>query len=156
MFRQRAESPSNMIAAARLGLAVACLALFGCSNSSSPTPFYTQRGVLPPTSPQSLSPAAAPGPLDGTYSGPAIPVQTGGGRCALNQQITGFQVSGSNARYSGFQGTIDSNGGVQMQFGLDTITGRFRANTFVGQMVLGQFSSRPTCTYALNLTKAVP
>ena len=145
-----------MIVAARVGVAVACLGLFGCSNTSSSAAFYTPKGVLPPSTPPSPSSATAPSTtsrLDGTYSGPATPSQTGGGTCLQTQQVAGFHVSGNHVQYSGFQGTIDPNGGVQMHYGLDTITGQFRNNKFVGQMVLGKFSRNPTCTYVMNLTK---
>lgn len=106
--------------------------------------------------PPSLNPASPPsmpkGGRDGVYSGTAVPLDTAGGLCIQNQQVSDFRVRGSDVRWGGFQGSIMPDNGVQMLYGTASVTGRFAGDTFTGQFdVPGRFG--PGCSYMMTLHK---
>jgi hypothetical protein len=155
----------------QLCLVSVCLILFACS--APPTVLLdTPTGVVPLNAPAPVMPGglAAPPPglepssplpaqgvsRDGSYSGTAAPLVTGGGLCTETRNVADFVVRGSAARFGGFRGTIAPDGGVQMVYGQDWLVGQFEGATFHGQLdILGRFGS-PGCTYMLNLERSGP
>ena len=135
------------------------LLVSGCAQWTPSTPFFTPRGVIPMTA---APPAPAPGlqlqvgRFDGTYSGTAS-VLAGAGRCIGTQRVLGFYVRGDVARWQGFRGVIDPNGGVQMNFGIQWILGQFQENTFLGQLELGGSSRNDSsCVFGFALKRVGP
>ena len=147
---------------------VACAA--GCAEYQ--TPSGTRLGTAPPFSltfpagPQAL-PGAQPEPatpaeplgtplparppaadLSGSYVGTAVvsynPMQHS---TCVDYRISGFKVSGDQARFFGFRGTIDPSGEVVMQAGDRWISGRFEGRTFYGQL----WRRYPACIWNLTL-----
>ena len=165
------DGPTRRYIATGLCLAFACLPLSDCSGG--PTVVVdTPTGVVPLDAPAPVMPGglAAPPPglepaspvagqgvsRDGTYTGTATVLTTGGGLCRDTLTVSGFTVSGSRARFGGFRGTIAADGGLQMVYGRDWIVGQFDGASFHGQLdVLGRFDS-PGCNYMLNLQRTGP
>jgi hypothetical protein len=168
---QPINGPTSRCIALALRLALACLPLFGCSGG--PTVMVdTPSGVLPLDAPAPAMPGGLAGPppgleptspiaaqgvgRDGTYTGTATVLVTGGGLCRDTLTVSGFTVRGSRARFGGFRGTIAADGGLQMVYGRDWIVGQFEGASFHGQLdVLGRFDS-PGCNYMLNLQRTGP
>ncbi len=140
---------------------LACLMLFACSGPpavvldtptgpvplNSPTPAMPDGLAAPPPGLEPSSPPPARGiSRDGTYTGTATVLDTGGGLCTDARTVSGFAVRGKSARFGGFRGTIAADGGLQMVYGQDWIVGQFEGATFRGQLdILGRFGS-PGCT----------
>lgn len=163
-------------ARARLKVLVS-VGLMLSSCSSPPTVLLdTPNGLVPLDSPapSSAMPAGLAGPppglepsppplravqggsRDGLYTGTATVLVTDGGLCTDTLKVSDFAARGNSARFGGFRGTIGADGGVQMYYGQDWITGQFEGATFRGQMVVqGRFDS-PGCTYMLNLARTGP
>ncbi len=104
-------------------------------------------GMMPP-------PSSAPtGSRNGSYTGTAFPLETGGGLCINTLTVSNFRVNGNAVRFGGFRGRIDANDGLQMVYGNRWIIGQFEGPTFHGQLdVPGSFGA-PGCTYMLNLQR---
>jgi hypothetical protein len=167
--------PTNIARSVRAGLKIclvpACMIVFGCSGP--PTVLLdTPTGVVPLNAPAPVMPGglAAPPPglepssplpaegvgRDGSYTGTATVLDTGGGLCRETLKVSGFVVRGTSARFGGFRGTIAADNGLQMVYGRDWIVGQFEGATFHGQLeILGRFGS-PGCTYMLNLERSAP
>jgi hypothetical protein len=152
------------------GLIPVCLAVFGCAGGPPTVLLDTPTGVVPLNSPSPSMPGGlvAPPPgmetvppgvpqsvsRDGSYTGTAEPLVTGGGLCLNVQPVGGFIVRGNSARYGGFRGRIAADGGLQMVYGQDWIVGQFEGATFHGQLDLrGRFGA-PGCTYMLSLERS--
>ena len=124
----------------------------GLESSSLPG---SPPGSLPGPPPGSPI-AARGGTRDGSYTGTAAVLDTGGGLCTDPREVTGFVVRGNSARFGGFRGSITSNGGLQMFYGQDWITGQFEGATFQGRLnVMGRFGA-PGCSYMLTLARTGP
>ncbi len=108
----------------------------------------------PPANLGSDSPAPIPGGgRDGSYSGTAVPLNTGGGVCIQNQTISDFDVKGDTVRWGRFRGRIQ-NDGLQMVHGDTWVFGQFEGNRFNGQIS----SSRPRggglgCSFMMTLER---
>ena len=163
-------------------LAPICLMLLGCTvqtglpgptvvldTPTGPVPLYAPAPVGPGSGlaapPPNLEPVA-PIPAqavpaqaasrDGSYAGIAEVLTTGGGLCIKPVTISGFVVRGNSARFDGFRGTIDPDGGVQMYYGGNWIVGQFEGGIFRGQLsTSGRFSGNG-CSYILNLERTGP
>jgi hypothetical protein len=166
-----------MRAGVRACLVPACLALLGCTvQTGLPGPnviFDTPMGPVPLNTPAPGGPGsglAAPPPnleptlpapaqavsRDGRYAGIAQVLTTGGGLCIKPVTISGFIVRGNSARFGGFRGTIDPEGGVQMYYGGNWIVGQFEGGSFRGQLSYSARFSGNGCTYILNLERTGP
>jgi hypothetical protein len=176
--RALALQPGNgarpMCAGLRACLVPACLVVFGCSGDpnvvldtptgpvalNSPAPAMPGGLVGPPPGMDVMQPS---GPAatknvarDGTYTGTAEPLDTGGGMCISTQAVAAFVVRGTSVRYGGFRGRIAADSGLQMVYGQDWIVGQFEGATFRGQLsIQGRFGS-PGCTYMLSLGRVGP
>jgi len=156
----RASIPLDSLRVALVGVA---LSLPGCSEPGTSTPFYTPTGVVPQTAsppatsvPTSAAPPAHAAGHDGTYRGISTVLSSGAGRCFGRQNITGFEVRGNRARWDGFRGTIDPDGGVQMHHGVEWLVGQFEEGRFVGQLEIGKWSSSSSCVYMFTLDRVGP
>jgi len=164
MFCPRSRrSPAALL----LGLVVAA-----CSSGPPSVVLDTASGAVPLFTPQSAMPGAgiapppgldpaAPAPAQtgdrsGTYAGVAVPLNTGGGICIQNRQVTNFRVRGRSARFGGFRGTIAPDGIVEMAFGQDWIVGQFDGPTFNGHLNLNGRRTVLGCTYMLTLHRVGP
>jgi hypothetical protein len=153
-----------------LCLVPTCLMLFACSTPT--VVLDTPTGVVPLDAPTPVMPGglAAPPPgleptspppaqavsRDGSYTGTATVLVTGGGLCTETLKVSGFEVRGQRASFGGFRGTIAADGGLQMAYGQDWIVGQFDGATFRGQLnTLGRFDA-PGCNYMLNLQRTGP
>lgn len=113
-------------------------------------PVGPQQG--PATAPPLGTPLDEPPPaadLSGSYRGTAVVTYNRGRsvRCD-DRRISGFNVSGRQARFFGFRGTISPTGEVVMQSSDRWISGRFVGRSFYGQL----WSRYPACTWNLSLT----
>ena len=124
------------------------------------TPIYTPSPAMPgglvappPGLANSLPPPAQSVNRNGTYSGTAVPLDTGGGICMSNQQVGNFRVRGNTVRYGGFRGRIQPDGGLQMVYGQNWIIGQFEGATFHGQLDLNGRFNEQGCTYMLSLQR---
>jgi hypothetical protein len=173
----RLVKPINVARLLRAGLRAclipACLSAFGCSGvpnvvldtPTGPIPLITPAPVMPaglppPPGMENVQPYNPPSPQsvsrDGTYSGTAEPLDTGGGLCVSSHAVGAFIVRGNSVRYGGFRGRIAADGGLQMQYGQDWLVGQFEGATFHGQLsLLGRFGA-PGCTYMFNLGRTGP
>jgi len=128
----------------------------GAVSLNAPTPAMPGGSVPPP--PGMGVASASPGQRvgrEGNYSGRAIVLNSGGGQCRGTFTMTNFRVSGNSARFGGFRGTIDAEGGLQMVYGQDWIIGQFEGATFHGQIDLwGRIG--PSCSYMINLDRVGP
>ena len=155
---------------AKIARAVATLGLLaGCSGSpptvvldtpAGPTALYSPGpqvpGAPPPPGLMTTPEPPTPSDLSGTYSGIAVPMDTGGGLCLANQKVGGFHVRGRSVRYGQFRGSIAPDGGVQMVEGRNWIFGQFEGAEFRGQLDLpGGFNSLG-CTYMMTLQRVGP
>jgi hypothetical protein len=158
----------------RACLVPACLVVVSCSGVpnvvldtptgpvalNSPAPAMPGGLVGPPPG---MDVTQSPGPAapknvgrDGTYTGTAEPLNTGGGMCTSTQAVGAFIVRGASVRYGGFRGRIAADNGLQMVYGQDWIVGQFEDATFHGQLsIQGRFGS-PGCTYMLSLGRTRP
>ena len=149
-------------------LGAICLVLAGCSGVPSivldtptgVTPIYTPPLAMPGGNigPPPGMPASLPVPgqmvdRSGTYTGTAVPLDTGGGICLATKTVSNFIVRGDSVRYGGFHGRIDGNNGLQMVYGTRWIIGQFDGATFHGQFELTGGFNFPGCTYMLNLER---
>ena len=159
----RINRASTRLCLLRLALVGLALATSSCSEADHSTPFHTPSGVLnqtsPPRAPETQAPAmpaVQSATHDGSYSGVSKVLFSGAGRCMGSQKIVGFEVRGHRAKWAGFRGTVDANGGVQMHYGQQWLTGQFEGGRFAGQLEIGAWSSRPSCVYTLTLTRVGP
>jgi hypothetical protein len=152
-------------------LVTGCLALFGCTGPAPHVMISTPTGPISLNSPAPAMPGgfvppppgmgvASPGPdqgpgRDGNYSGRATLLNSGGGQCGGMFTMTNFRVRGNSARFSGFRGTIDAQGGLQMAHGQDWIIGQFEGATFNGQINLSRRIG-PGCSYMISLERVGP
>ncbi|HTI81102.1 MAG TPA: hypothetical protein VL614_11700 [Acetobacteraceae bacterium] len=124
------------------------------------TPIYTPTpqaampgGAIAPPPGMMPPPPVLTGSRNGSYTGTAFPLETGGGLCISTLTVSGFHVNGNAVRFGGFRGRIDPNNGLQMIYGNRWIVGQFEGPTFHGQLdVTGSFGA-PGCTYMLNLQR---
>src|SRR5689334_24143913 len=145
-----------------------CLLLASCGGGptvlldtpTGVTPIYTPSPDMPgglvappPGLANSLPPPAQSANRNGTYSGTAVPLDTGGGICVSNQQVGNFRVRGNSVRYGGFRGRIQPDGGLQMVYGQNWIIGQFEGATFHGQLDLNARFNEQGCTYMLSLQR---
>jgi len=145
-----------------------CLLLASCGGGpavlldtpTGVTPIYTPSSDMPgglvappPGLANSLPPPAQSANRNGTYSGTAVPLDTGGGICVSNQQVGNFRVRGNSVRYGGFRGRIQPDGGLQMVYGQNWIIGQFEGATFHGQLDLNARFNEQGCTYMLSLQR---
>lgn len=153
------------------GLIPAYLVLFGCSGAAPNVMLDTPTGAVSLNAPAPAMPGgsvppppglgAAPAGLnqavsrDGNYSGNAMVLNTGGGQCRGTFTMTNFRVGGNLARFGGFRGTIDAEGGLQMVYGEDWIIGQFEGATFHGQVDLWGRTG-PGCSYMISLERTGP
>ena len=139
----------------------------GMDTANGVVPLYTPPGsapagglAMPPPGmqppPPSMPPSAANGSLDGTYGGVADVQITGGGQCMQNHKVFGFRVRGNQVLYSGFRGTIEPDGSVQMHFGQTWIIGRFDGPYFTGQLSSDSWGPGPGCSWMLRLARVGP
>jgi hypothetical protein len=124
------------------------------------TPIYTPQpqqampgGLIAP--PPGMTPTA---PMEmvsrsGSYTGTAIPLETGGGICINTLTVSNFHVRGNAVRFGRFRGTIDANNGLQMVNGNQWIIGQFEGATFHGQFDVPRGWNAPACTYMLTLQR---
>jgi hypothetical protein len=154
---------------ARIALAAVALTLAACAGGPPAIILDTAAGPVPLNNaasaelagpPPGIEPAAffpTPGAgLDGTYAGTADVLTTDGGLCIQNLKVKDFRVRGNAARYGGYRGRIEPDGGLQMVYGQDWIIGQFEGATFHGQIeVRGRFDS-PGCSYLLSLVRVGP
>ena len=87
--------------------------------------------------------------LTGRYHGTAV--VTYDPRRSMNCRdytVTAFQVTGRDARFFGFRGTISPRGELVMQSGDQWINGRFAGRQFFGQL----WRRHPACAWNLALT----
>jgi hypothetical protein len=157
-------------------LAITCQSMAGCSGSgefrapavvldtpAGPTPIYTPSPTMPgglAAPPPGLEPASGTivqsADRSGTYTGTAVPLETGGGLCITTEPVSGFHVRGNAVRFGGFRGTISADNGLQMVYGNQWIIGQFEGSTFHGQFdVPGRFGA-PQCTFMLSLERTGP
>jgi hypothetical protein len=93
------------------------------------------------------------GDRNGTYSGTADVLTTGGGVCITNRTVSGFHVHGDSVRWGRFRGRITSRDSLQMVNGNTWVIGRFFGTRFEGQIsVMGPLGS-PGCSYILTLER---
>ncbi len=154
--------PTRIVQASIVSLALICtsVALAGCAEQSSSTPFFTSRGQLVQTAPASANAPGGPpemrgaaGIHDGAYQGIATAVFTGAGRCPATQTVTDFHVRNNVAMWAGYTGSIDPTGAVEMHRGFEFLTGRFAGNRFGGRLETGAWSNLPSCVYAMTLER---
>lgn len=147
--------------------AAALLFVSGCTQYQ--TPNGPVLGTSPPLSwtfpagpsPQGAAsaPAADLGPafkepppaadLSGTYAGTAVVTwNPRHDTHCFDLDVSAFRVTGRDARFFGFRGTISPAGEVVMQSGDQWISGRFAGRTFYGQL----WRRHPPCTWNLTLT----
>jgi hypothetical protein len=152
-----------------LCLVSTCLMLFACSTPTvvldtptgvvplnAPTPAMPGGLAAPPPGLEPTSPPMQAVSRDGSYTGTATVLVTGGGLCTEALKVSGFEVRGQRASFGGFRGTIAGDGGLQMAYGQDWIIGQFEGATFRGQLnTLGRFDA-PGCNYLLNLQRTGP
>jgi hypothetical protein len=121
---------------------------------NSPAPAMPTGLAGPPPGLEPSSPPPAQGiSRDGSYTGTATVLDTGGGLCTDARTVSGFAVRGRSARFGGFRGTIADDGALQMVYGQDWVVGQFEGAAFHGQLnIQGRFGS-PGCTYLLNLER---
>jgi hypothetical protein len=155
-------------------LVAACLVVFGCSGGptvvldtptgpvalNSPGPAMPGSMVGPPPGMDVTQPSVPAAPntagRNGTYTGTAEPLNTGGGLCISTQAVDGFIVRGTSVRYGRFRGRIAADNGLQMVNGQNWIIGQFEGPTFHGQLdTQGRFGSFG-CTYMLSLRRTGP
>jgi hypothetical protein len=161
-------------------LGVAALWLAGCSGRTPQVVLDTPSGDVPLNAPQPTTgmpgglagqpprlepampapgPAAAPAAVvhrDGTYSGIADVLMTGGGLCIENRPIGNFRVDGDTVRFGGFRGRIAPDGGLQMAYGQDWIVGQFEGATFHGHLDVPAPFATPGCSYKFDLRRIGP
>lgn len=147
--------PTRFAPASIVSLAILCtsVALSGCAQPDTSTPFLTSRGVRVQSEPPTRPVGGVAGPFDGLYQGPANAMFTGGGTCPGMQPVTDFHVTNSVAQWSGYSGRIDPNGRVEMHHGFEFMTGTFRGNRFVGRLETGAYGRGPSCVYVFNLRR---
>jgi hypothetical protein len=174
LLLQPVNGARPMRAGPRACLVAACLVVFGCSGAPnvvldtptgpvalySPAPAVPGGQVGPPPGMDVMPPSGPAAPSNagrnGSYTGTAEPLDTGGGLCISTQAIDGFIVRGTSVRYGGFRGRIAADSGLQMVYGQDWIIGQFEGPTFHGQLdIQGRFGSFG-CTYMLSLRRTGP
>ena len=120
---------SRMIARTAIP-ATLCLLMLGCGQQIM-TPMAAEALAPPPdlldeitTTRQSTAASAAPasfnpasGSLDGSYRGSGRIVRNPGGTCETGMPVYGMQVSGDQVHFGSFNGTIQPNGVVEMEYG---------------------------------------
>jgi hypothetical protein len=110
-------------------------------------------GGAPAVPPTGLTPPPANvGDRNGTYSGTASPLSTGGGACLTNQSVSGFRVDGNSVRWGRFHGTISRDNGLQMVNGNTWVFGQFVGTRFDGQISTTR-GSGPGCSFIMTLEK---
>ncbi len=90
---------------------------------------------------------------DGSYSGTAEPLSTGGGVCVQNRLVQDFNVHGNAVRWGGFRGTIAPDHRLRMVFGQAWVFGQFVGSTFHGQLTMPGGRGWSQCTYSLTLKR---
>jgi hypothetical protein len=172
----RADVPKSLRAVIVACVVPACLTLFGCTvQTGLPGPnviFDTPMGPVPLNSPAPGPPGGSlavppgldqtvPAPVpavsrDGTYSGRAEVLSTGGSVCLNGMNVSNFKVRRNSVRFGQFRGTIAPDGGLQMVFRGTWIIGQFEGTTFRGQVDgRGNWDS-PGCTFILTLDRVGP
>jgi hypothetical protein len=110
--------------------------------------------AMPPAGLDGMVPSPSrPASRSGTYAGAADVLSTGGGACLENRRVTNFRVRGDAVQFGEFNGTIGTDGGLQMVFRNIWITGQFRGETFRGQLAE---NGGIGCTYVLALERVGP
>ena len=109
--------------------------------------------AAPPTGLDTVPPTSAPRSRNGVYAGTAVPLDTGGGACIQNKEVSGFRVRGTTVRWGGFRGTIAPDNGVQMAYGTTWVTGQFIGEEFQGQITMPGRLGAGGCTYMMSLQK---
>jgi hypothetical protein len=138
---------------------MSCLSVLGCGQQIM-TPLEAQALSPPPdmlneitTTRQTVSSAAparftpASGSLDGSYRGYGRIVRNPGGACQTGMPVYGMQVSGNQVQFGSFNGAIQPNGVVEMEYGRNWVIGRFDGPHFVGRWIA------PACSYELILNR---
>jgi hypothetical protein len=140
--------------------AVLCLPVLGCGQQIM-TPMAAEALAPPPdllgevtTTRQSMSSSAqrvsfnpSSGSLNGAYRGYGRIVRNPGGTCQTGMPVYGMQVSGDQVHFGSFNGTIQPNGVVEMEYGRNWVIGRFDGPHFVGRWIA------PACSYELTLNR---
>jgi hypothetical protein len=112
------------------------------SQAAGPAPVPTDFGAA------ATEPAPA-ADLTGRYSGTAVVTYNPRLRTDCHDYtVNAFQVSGREARFFGFRGTISPQGQVVMQSGDQWLDGRFVGRQFFGQL----WRRHPACAWNLSLT----
>ena len=148
------------LAAGGVAALLLCLTLAGCGQPMM-TPLEAQAlappGDLsgevsstrqfygPPGTPANFNPAS--GSLNGSYRGTGRIVRNPGGTCPVGMPVYGMQVSGDQVHFGSFNGTIQPNGVVQMDWGKNWVIGRFDGPHFQGRWIA------PACSYELSLDR---
>jgi hypothetical protein len=154
---RRGAAPCSVARALPIGL---CLVVLGCRQQIM-TPMAADALGPPPslldevnTARQSAS-SSAPPPrfipasrsLDGNYRGDGRLVRNPGGTCQTGMPVYGMQVSGDRVHFGSFNGTIQPNGVVEMDYGKNWVIGRFDGPHFIGRWIA------PACSYELTLNR---
>lgn len=143
--------------------AVLCMALAGCAQGpavlvdtpTGVTPIYTP----PPAMPGAVAALPAPAAMvtrTGSYTGTAVPLDTGGGICINTLTVSNFRVDGNAVRFGRFRGTIGPDNGLQMVSGDQWIVGQFEGASFHGQFDVPGPRDAPGCTFMLTLRRTGP
>ena len=146
--------------AIRAASAALCLLLLGCGQNVM-TPMAAEALAPPPnllgeatTTRQSMQSSAgygnfnpSSGSLDGAYRGYGRVVRNPGGTCQTGMPVYWMQVSGNRVHFGSFNGTIQANGVVEMEWGRNWVIGRFEGPHFVGRWI------NPACSYELILNR---
>ncbi len=176
LLLQPVNGAMSMRACLRACVVPTCLVVFGCSgvpnvvldtpsgpvalNSPAPAMPVPGGSVGPPPGMDVMQQSGSAAPTNvgrnGTYSGTAEPLDTGGGMCISTQAVDGFVVRGNSVHYGRFRGRIAADGGLQMVYGQNWIVGQFEGPTFHGQLdIQGGFNSFG-CTYLFSLSRTGP
>jgi hypothetical protein len=140
--------------------AVLCLPVLGCGQQIM-TPMAAEALAPPPdllgevtttrqsmwSSAQRVSFDPSSGSLNGAYRGYGRIVRNPGGTCQTGMPVYGMQVSGDQVHFGSFNGTIQPNGVVEMEYGRNWVIGRFDGPHFVGRWIA------PACSYELTLNR---
>ena len=140
--------------------ALLCLPVLGCGQQIM-TPMAAEALTPPPnllgeisSTRQSMASSAQPaifnplsGSLNGSYRGYGRIVRNPGGTCQTGMPVYGMQVSGGQVHFGSFNGTIQPNGVVEMEWGRNWVIGRFDGPHFVGRWIA------PACSYELTLNR---
>jgi hypothetical protein len=124
-------------------------------GSTSVSPSGSRPGdnlAIPPTGLMPTLPPPVGGNRNGTYSGTAVPLNTGGGLCITNQTVKRFHVHGNSVRWGRFHGTIAPDNGLQMVNGNTWVFGQFVGTRFDGQISTSNWSG-PGCSWIVTLER---